>query len=740
MEQKKLLAHSARFACPEQSYQEHISEVVKRALESASKAAPYTPFSELFVSTVRAASEYHDLGKLDETNQKVLSGKSGKRLKIDHCDAGTAHLLLNNSISAAICVLSHHNPGLRSIPEEKAKAHSFRIRTIPKDEIKAVYEITDERLKDYIKKHESVMGDVPCLPTGLFRNPSCLRFALSCLVDADHSDTARHYGREIDMPEIPLLAPIKRLTLLDSYVHSFPADDVNPERLSIRQAFYDACRIEPESRGLYSCRMPVGSGKTTSVMAHLLMAAARFELRKIFVVLPFTSIIDQSVKTYRQSLVMPIENPEAIIAAHHHRAEYKDPLLMAASFLWDAPVTVTTAVQFFETLASNMPTSLRKLHNLAGAAIFIDEAHAALRPELWPQAWKWLLDLVQNWGCHIVLGSGSLSRFWELSEFSEKDVSIPEISGETLFQKASDFESNRVAYPAPIQEPMGIVELSKWITSLPGPRIVVMNTVQSAAALARKIAEDQDRGSVEHLSTAIAPIHRELTLDKVEDRLKNKDVDNEWTLVSTTCAEAGLNFSFHSAARELSSLASLIQIGGRVNRQGEYGVGCQVWSFRILEDDFLRTHRDFISSAKVLEQLFNQNKVNPTFCTEAMRQEIREKNRGTAKDNPIVKAEKAGKYPDVAELFKVIDDSEAFTVVIDSDLKKKLDDGDKPSRKEMQSLTVRMRKWQIDNLGLSRIKWYDELFFCPPEFYDPFLGYMRGVLQILSPSPESWVA
>ena len=105
--------------------------------------------------------------------------------------------------------------------------------------------------------------------------------------------------------------------------------------------------------------------------------------------LPFTNIIDQSVETYRKALILPDENPEAIVAAHHHKAEYKNQLLMASSFRWSAPIIVTTAVQFFETLASNHPSTLRKLHQLAGSAIFIDEAHAALPAHLWPQAWKW---------------------------------------------------------------------------------------------------------------------------------------------------------------------------------------------------------------------------------------------------------------------------------------------------------------------------------------------------------------
>ena len=473
-------------------------------------------------------------------------------------------------------------------------------------------------------------------------------------------------------------------------------------------------------------------------MANLLMAAAEFGLRKILVVLPFTNIIDQSVKTYRKSLVKPDENPEGVVGAHHHRAEYEDPELMAASFLWDAPITVTTAAQFFETLAANKPTALRKLHNLAGAAIFIDESHAALPAHLWPQAWKWLNDLVKNWGCHIVLGSGSLAHFWRLREFSEFDDLVPEITGEELYQRAAALEARRVIYPPVINEPMGTEDLSNWVISLPGPRIVVLNTIQSAAALARNIADKQGRDTVEHLSTALAPVHRTDTLKRVGTRLEQK-VDKDWTLVATTCAEAGLNFSFRSAARELSSLASLIQVGGRVNRECEKGSDCQVWSFRIREDGFLKTHPHFRTSANVLEQIFFENKVSPDFCTEAMMREVRERNTRMAKDDKIVVAEKAGKYPDIAELFKVIDEGEAFTAVVDSDFRKRLENGENPTRKEMQGLTVRMKKWAITNLGLPRVGGYDELFYCPPEFYDIFLGYMRGVLQVASFSPEGWI-
>jgi len=282
---------------------------------------------------------------------------------------------------------------------------------------------------------------------------------------------------------------------------------------------------------------------------------------------------------------------------------------------------------------------------------------------------------------------------------------------------------------------MGIDELYTWVTTLQGPRIVVMNTVQSAAALARKLSDVRGDSAVEHISTALTSKHRAATLDRVKARLIDED-DKDWTLVATSCAEAGLDFSFRTAAREICSLSSLIQIAGRVNRECEYGTDCEVWSFRIREDGFLKTHPAFKTSTKVLEQFYDIHKVNPDSCTEAMKREVRERNNGMAKDDPIVKAEKAGKFPEVAELFKVIEEGEVFTVVIDPTLKDRIEAGGKPSREDIQKHTVRMRINLIRVLALTKIGGYEEIFYCYPEYYDEFIGYMKGILQINSVSQK----
>lgn len=720
------LAHSAKDGIAEQTYKQHVSEVLRMAREYAKRAAAYSSLGPLLLAAVEYAAAYHDLGKLDDDNQGVLRTGSKGSLPVKHWDAGTAYLLTDSKRLAnyigAFLVACHHK-GLLSLLDEKLRGPDMFREASAKGS-------TALGLSGYLAVHAAEIGAGVSEHDwkGKAATPLFMRMALSCLVDADHTDTARHYGNVVPEGDVPLAAE-RRLLALDRYVDGLTTgDNSRKERDDVRRQVYDACRTaQPNGSGMIACDSPVGTGKTTAVMAHLLNAAKEKGLRRVFVVLPFTNIIDQSVDVYRKALLLEGETKERVVAAHHHKAEFEEEENRQFSFLWNAPVTVTTAVQFFETLSSKHPATLRKLHQLAGSAIFIDEAHAALPAHLWPQAWKWLQELVKDWGCYIVMASGSLTRFWELEEFSASPAPLAELVVPIVRTTAIQAEISRIKYEIK-KEALTLTGLCEWILQLPGPRLVILNTVQSAAVVARELAgaEQRNRRKVEHLSTALAPIDRKAVLERVKKRLGDKN-DTDWTLVATSCVEAGVDLSFQSAAREMCSLVSTIQTAGRVNRSGEFGT-CELWSFRIKESELLREHPAFAVSSRILADLYEKGHVFPDYCKEAMKREIRDRNQGRCEDDPIVKAEKARKFPEVDEKFKVIA-SNTITVVVDDELLRRLERREKVEPFELQLKTVNIYSSNTMKYGIAPIHGFDNLYRWTLK-YDDFLGYMAGVLPM----------
>jgi len=473
---------------------------------------------------------------------------------------------------------------------------------------------------------------------------------------------------------------------------------------------------------MMSCDSPVGSGKTTAVMAHLLRVAAESNMRRVFVVLPYTSIITQSVDVYRRSLVLDNENPEHVVAAHHHRADFDDLETRHLTYLWQSPIIVTTAVQFFETLAAASTGSLRKLHQLAGSAIFIDESHAALPSHLWPLAWRWLQQLNREWNCHFVLGSGSLSQFWTLPEFSDPPSNLKTIVAPTDAQASEVYESTRISFRSKV-DALAMEELVSWLSTFPGPRLLIVNTVQSAAYLAQSLGSN-NRSVVEHLSTSLTPCDREISLSKIRERLSDNS-DSDWTLVATSCVEAGVDISFRTGFRERSSLNSLLQTSGRVNRSGEYGTA-EVWDIQLKHDHRLRKHPAFDDSSVVVGELFDEGMVSPRYCTEAMRREIRRGGMKTAAAL-LVAAEQKTQFADVAKQFRVID-SNTETAVVDKKLINRLRSRQKVSFDELQNGSVQIYSNRRIDFAISAIPERPGVFEWTLK-YDRFLGYMAGVIE-----------
>ena len=713
-------AHSPKEGYPAQTYVQHIGGVLERVRHYASDATRYS-FADgaLLLNAVEVAAVYHDLGKLDEENQFVLSGeRAAKRLPLNHADAGAAFLLDDASpaLLAAVSVAAHHiglpDFGTESIREGSA----FR-----DDEIKTR---VDAALSEYSQIHSSNVSTRPPIENAM---PSgdlsvFLRMLLSCLVDADHTDTASHYGKYPESEDTVPLRPAERLALLNRYVETLKKSGKDGERNRLRSEMYTECRDSQICENITFCDAPVGSGKTTAVMAHLLTQANKRGLRRIFVVLPFTNIIQQSVERYREALVFPDENGEVVVAELHHRAEFESEDTRHLTALWRAPIIVTTAVAFFETLAAKTPSALRRLHELAGSAVFVDEAHGALPAHLLPLAWRWINIYAKEWSCYWILASGSLSQFWKIKEISKQKLEVPNITDLSLRASLNRFEGKRIEYRANLT-PQSMEMFVEAVAQSPGPRLVILNTVQSAAVVAKYICEKYRRGSVEHLSTSLTPSDREKTLEQVKARLNRSD-DDDWVLVATSCVEAGVDFSFRTGFRELASLTSLLQAAGRVNRNGEYGVS-EIHTFCLSESNMLISNPDVKNSANILRKLIESGiDISSSLVTEAIEQEL--KVYGSKPIHEMLLKKECGKdFPFVEKNFKVIN-TETRIAVADIKIADRIRNGHCDWR-ELQKHSLQIANYKLQELRIPQIA---EDIYHWNLAYDDFLGYMAGIIHI----------
>lgn len=713
------LAHSARKNYPPQTYEAHVRGVCERAGKYAAEAECYSVKANGILSAiVRDSALLHDLGKLEERNQSVLREQSRRRrhLPVDHTDAGSAALQKMGSGCAAMLVYSHQQ-GLPDLSTEFAA----RGCSIFRNGNAAVRAETDAALPALLRQHEALFPRKPNKEVQAYDGDPAvfLRMALSCLADADHGDTAAAFGQtEKAMPE---LRPQERLAALDHYVSKFGETD---ERSSLRRELYQSCRLAEAHSGFSVCGSPVGSGKTTAVMAHLLEQACKRNARRIFVVLPYTSIIRQSVDIYRKALVLPGETPEDVVAELHSRADFEDIETRYLTALWRAPIVVTTAVAFFETLSSHNPAALRRLHELPGSLIFVDEAHSALPIRLLPLAWHWMNVLADEWSCYWVLASGSLVRYWELQPLSGLSMPQPEIAElvrPDLQRELSRYESSRITFRWR-EKPIGRKELPKWVQEAPGPRLLILNTVQSAAVIAADMAAEFGQTHVEHLSTALTPEDCGNTIDRIRRRLADPD-DADWTLVATSCVEAGVDFSFRTGFREISSLLSLLQAAGRVNRHGR-NTEAVMWSFSLQDDSMLPKNPALDVSAAVLRSYFQKRlPITPELSTRSMQDELVRDDSCMSAICDFAELEAAQQFRTLAQKFRVIDQKTVLAVPDDS-MASAIAEG-RASWQELQRHAVSVRKekivlWHLREIADGIYQW--------TLGYDSFLGYMHGVL------------
>ncbi len=393
-----------------------------------------------------------------------------------------------------------------------------------------------------------------------------LRFFFSCLVDADFLATESFMSserKELRQPWPDDILSRMLHTLEADMAERFspPGDDlVNQARETVRQ---DCIRAADNASGFFSLTVPTGGGKTLSSLLFALRHALKNGHRRIILVIPFTSIIKQNADVFRTVYAdLSKELGRDIVLEHHSKFDPKNETEhnRLAAENWDAPLIVTTNVQFFESLFANRTSSCRKLHRIARSVVIFDEVQALPASLLHPIL-RALRCLVHDLHATAVLCTATQPALDRRDDFTigiPPEEITPIIQNEVgLFQILERVECENLG---PLDDEQLITHILK---NDAGGCLLILNTTKAAQTLHEKLSKHT---TALHLSARMCPAHVVAVLDEAKTlRKSGKPV----VLVSTQLVEAGVDISFPVVYRAECGLDSFAQAAGRCNRNGE---------------------------------------------------------------------------------------------------------------------------------------------------------------------------
>ena len=620
----------------------------------------------------------HDIGKFQRSFQDRITGV--KNIKVEHsiCGAIEAGKLFGNNAAVLMmqyCIAGHHSGipdgGVQSDTHNESSLYGrLKRESLSEDYSEYKTEITIKQpdisgLAYFMQKCPQCRTDRECfIETFAF----ITRYCFSCLTDADSLDTAyfcngrKHIELTSDFYDC--------LRKLNEKLSSFKAEtELQKTRSVLQQQVYDKVSTDSE---IYLMNMPTSSGKTLCSMKFALERAVKTGKKRIIYVIPYNSIIDQTVdefeKTFGESAQILRHQSSFSIDDTDKDEDYRQ-LLKNVTENWNAQIIVTTSVQFFESVYANKRNKLRKLHNMADSMIIFDEAHLMpveyIKPCL--RAVSYITRLLNS---EAVFLTATMPDFNDLiKKYALNDSSITDlITDRSLF---GNFKKGQFINIGKISEEGLLSQASSQPSSL-----IVVNKRRTAAKLYEMLPESKCKKF--HLSTYMTAYDRKRVIDSIKKELAqlykdypaldNVPEDRHIVVISTSLIEAGIDLDFSTVYRELSGLDSILQAGGRCNREGKRQNGIiSIFRFDSLQEgikenitrSLTESYTD-ISSPECIEEYYRRIY---DLNDEMIKEQTIAKN--VSRINSIPFAEYAGK-------FRLIDDSNVSVAVECNDESKAL--------------------------------------------------------------------
>jgi len=591
----QLKSHPKRYLVEHLS---NVAETCRRLAPPEAYSAELDPTEARDVLYIIGAS--HDVGKATRYFQEYIhSGKATSPLLKSHSFLSSLYAFYATSQAgfrlgvlptyAQLTVMSHH--GVLQTPT-LAAAKLFGARDLLRKQTEAIQHVEEldtalgkmhlpsfsEFVKEFGRADDSlIMSPIHALAQlskenqRLFGDPLLpiftINLSLSALVDSDRMDAA-----QLDFPKREAIRThsveehVKDLSEYAKQTRKADANVVKGRDLLFEILSRRASEVSLDDQRIFSITAPTGYGKTLAGLNFALKLRDRLLSRgfnpRIIYVAPFLSIIDQNAAVIQQSLKIS-QKQSNLLLAHHHLAEMSysteedDSLSTLDSELliegWNSEIIVTTFIQFFYSMLGIRASQLRRLHNLEGAIVLLDEVQS-IPHEYWGLVRSVIRFLSERFKIFTILMTATQPLIFDPSQVEELAKTFPR-----------EYQNTRVNLQIRVDSKISINEFCEEVNGLidAAPQksfLIVMNTIRSATHVYHSLNTTRQNY---YLSASLVPKQRRERLEKIVNALEKRE---PIILVSTQVVEAGLDLDFDTAIRDIGPIDSIIQVAGRCNR------------------------------------------------------------------------------------------------------------------------------------------------------------------------------
>jgi CRISPR-associated endonuclease/helicase Cas3 len=482
----------------------------------------------------------HDLGKENPEFQAKINNE--QVIRVDHSSVGAYFLtqFLPKPLATALgYIIAGHHAGLADYYPVDSGEGALLAR-VKKGKVNFA-KIPNCDLEFYKKESKIEMEKISKRDVALW-----IRLLFSCLVDADWLDTEEYCdpdeykkrtNKKIDESFLIKFNDYMSKKKFSNFSNELVFGQVGLQRL--RNRILENCRLSGKGKpGIYTLNAATGAGKTLSSMGFALEHCIKHNKERIIYVIPYTSIIEQTSNIFAE-----IFGGDSVLEHHSNLAPEKETREnQRLCENWSAPLVVTTTVQFFESLFSHKKSSCRKLHNICNSVVILDEIQL-LPPGKVDDCLKIINELSINYNVTFLITTATI--------FKSNIISVNKIETEDFPQRFDlKFIEGQISWS----------DLAKKVSEY-NQVLCICNTKRDAFELWQELPEDT------YLLTSLSCGEERSDLLK---EIKSKLKDNlPVRVVSTQLIEAGVDIDFPVVFRAFTGWDSIIQAGGRCNREAK---------------------------------------------------------------------------------------------------------------------------------------------------------------------------